>query len=59
LNAAFKMRLWCSSFRIEHENLDNKISARLKARIAERRVLPGERILYVEGGFLSTGILAR
>jgi len=53
------MRLWCSSFRIEHENLDNKISARLKARIAERRVLPGERILYVEGGFLSTGILAR
>ena len=34
-----------SSLRIEHENLDDKIYARLKALIAERRMLPGERIL--------------
>ncbi len=34
-----------SSLRIEHENLDDKIFARLKALIAERRMLPGERIL--------------
>ncbi|MBI2116436.1 MAG: GntR family transcriptional regulator [candidate division NC10 bacterium] len=33
------------SLRIEHENLDDKIYARLKALIAERRMLPGERIL--------------
>ena len=33
------------SLRIEHENLDDKIYARLKALIAERRLLPGERIL--------------
>ncbi|OGC00735.1 MAG: hypothetical protein A3G35_19040 [candidate division NC10 bacterium RIFCSPLOWO2_12_FULL_66_18] len=30
---------------MEHENLDDKIYARLKALIAERRMLPGERIL--------------
>ncbi len=34
-----------ASLRIEHENLDDKIYARLKALIAERRMLPGERIL--------------
>lgn len=33
------------SLRIEHENLDDKIYARLKALIAERRMPPGERIL--------------
>jgi GntR family transcriptional regulator, rspAB operon transcriptional repressor len=33
------------SLRIEHENLDDKIYARLKVLIAERRMLPGERIL--------------
>lgn len=33
------------SLRIEHENLDDKIYARLKALIAGRRLLPGERIL--------------
>jgi len=33
------------SLRIEHENLDDKIYVRLKALIAERRMLPGERIL--------------
>jgi DNA-binding GntR family transcriptional regulator len=33
------------SLRIEHENLDDKIYARLKALIAERQLLPGERIL--------------
>jgi DNA-binding GntR family transcriptional regulator len=33
------------SLRIEHENLDDKIYARLKALIAEHRLLPGERIL--------------
>ncbi len=31
--------------RIEHENLDDKIYARLKALIADRRLLPGQRIL--------------
>src|SRR3989304_3577192 len=31
--------------RLEPENLDDKIYARLKALIAERRMLPGERIL--------------
>ncbi|MGE5850972.1 MAG: GntR family transcriptional regulator [Candidatus Methylomirabilota bacterium] len=34
-----------ASLRIEHENLDDKIYARLKTLIAERRMLPGERIL--------------
>ena len=33
------------SLHIEHENLDDKIYARLRALIAERRLLPGERIL--------------
>ena len=33
------------SLRIEHENLDDKIYARLKTMIVERRMLPGERIL--------------
>jgi len=33
------------SLRIEHENLDDKIYARLKTLIAERHLLPGERIL--------------
>jgi DNA-binding GntR family transcriptional regulator len=33
------------SLLIEHESLDDKIYARLKALIAERRLLPGERIL--------------
>ncbi len=33
------------SLRIEHESLDDKIYARLKALIAERQLLPGERIL--------------
>ncbi len=33
------------SLRIEHENLDDKIYVRLKALIAERRMVPGERIL--------------
>jgi DNA-binding GntR family transcriptional regulator len=33
------------SLRIEHENLDDKIYARLKALITGRRLLPGERIL--------------
>jgi DNA-binding GntR family transcriptional regulator len=33
------------SLRIEHESLDDKIYARLKALIAERRLPPGERIL--------------
>jgi DNA-binding GntR family transcriptional regulator len=31
--------------RIEHENLDDKIYARLKTMILERRLLPGERFL--------------
>jgi len=31
--------------RIEHENLDDKIYARLKTLIAQRRLLPGARIL--------------
>lgn len=33
------------AIRIEHENLDDKIYARLKTLIAERRLLPGARIL--------------
>ncbi len=34
-----------ASLRIEHENLDDKIYARLKGMIAERRLPPGQRIL--------------
>jgi len=33
------------SLRIEHESLDDKIYARLRTLIVERRILPGERIL--------------
>jgi DNA-binding GntR family transcriptional regulator len=34
-----------ASLRIEHENLDDKIHARLRSLIVERRLLPGQRIL--------------
>jgi DNA-binding GntR family transcriptional regulator len=34
-----------ASLRIEHENLDDKIYARLKSLITERRLRPGERML--------------
>jgi len=40
-----RLRAGALSLAIQHENLDDKIYARLRALILERQILPGERIL--------------
>jgi DNA-binding GntR family transcriptional regulator len=56
-----RVRSGALSLAVEHENLDDKIYARLRGLILERQLLPGERILVdhlaVEMGVSRTPIL--